>query len=491
MPLLHFGDSEAKFTVRDSFNGLSIMGQVGSGKSTSSGAIIAKRFLMAGYGGLVITCKPSDCDDWVKYCADTGRTKDLVVLAPGRKERFNFLEYLSQQKIDGRPITENIVDVFNTVIRAEERKQSQSDDSFWEHALTVLIGMLVDLTIIAYGKTTLDLLYNIVQTLPRPDAPVKNEKKEKQPPTPFELAYKQAAYNIKIKESAWRIDPKTERKKFKDSQSYEDALYEAVPDARLFNYVTEYFLVTFRNLNPKTRYIVEYILSGFLYSFLRDPVYSLLCKGESTFKPEDCFKKASVIIINLPIKVYNKVGRMCQTLIKYLAQLSFEKRRINDESLPVFIWIDEAHNTLHEKDVDFLTTSRSSRIATVMITQSKPNYYMALGGEESRHQVDSLLSNLSTKIWHCNNCLTTNTWASDILGEDYLPDVSMSSSFSKGDFNNGENVGLKLQKLFRPERFSTLKVGGPPSFESEAVVYKQGVAFRRYNFAIISFKQQF
>ena len=40
------------------------------------------------------------------------------------------------------------------------------------------------------------------------------------------------------------------------------------------------------------------------------------------------------------------------------------------------------------------------RVATVLISQNKPNYLAAMGGEAGRHRVEAFLGNMGTKIFH-------------------------------------------------------------------------------------------
>jgi len=159
----------------------------------------------------------------------------------------------------------------------------------------------------------------------------------------------------------------------------------------------------------------------------------------------------------------------------------------------VFLWIDEAQNTIHQHDTEFLATARSSRVASVFMTQNLPNLYSSMGGERSKYRVDSLLACLSTKVFHCNNCVTTNNWASELVGDSYQPDPSVNMSMTKDSFSQGQNISMKLQRTYRPERFATLKIGGKTSgYMTEAVVVKQGdPIYKDCNHAIITFKQIF
>src|SRR6202012_4255126 len=111
---------------------------------------------------------------------------------------------------------------------------------------------------------------------------------------------------------------------------------------------------------------IDFSFSGFLFHLLRDPVYSLFCSHAATFTPEDCLY-GKIILINLPVKTYHKIGRDSQIMFKYIWQRAMEKRQIDAAARPVFLWADEAQHFLHEHDAEYQATARSSRIATVYI----------------------------------------------------------------------------------------------------------------------------
>ena len=57
--------------------------------------------------------------------------------------------------------------------------------------------------------------------------------------------------------------------------------------------------------------------------------------------------------------------------------------------------------------------ARSSRVATVFLTQNLPNYYLEFGGTEAGvYRVHSLLGNLAIKFFCWNDDTLTNEWAS-------------------------------------------------------------------------------
>ncbi|MFM7855499.1 MAG: hypothetical protein ACKO96_27135, partial [Flammeovirgaceae bacterium] len=84
------------WTIRHAVEGVQIFGGIGSGKTSGSGRLLALKYLKAGFGGLVLTAKPDEKQLWEEYCRATGRYNDLVIIEPGGKNTFNFVEYESK-----------------------------------------------------------------------------------------------------------------------------------------------------------------------------------------------------------------------------------------------------------------------------------------------------------------------------------------------------------------------------------------------------------
>ena len=156
-------DSKLCWTVRDSVEGVQIFGGIGSGKTSGSGRFIALKFLRNNYGGLVLTAKHDEKELWTEYCRLTNRLHDLVIVEPGGKECFNFLEYESSHIGVNSSLTVNLVQVLKTVIRAgQDAGDSSKDDKFWQTALDMLLANTIDLCLIAYGRVTSKAFLNAV-----------------------------------------------------------------------------------------------------------------------------------------------------------------------------------------------------------------------------------------------------------------------------------------------------------------------------------------
>ena len=111
-------------------------------------------------------------------------------------------------------------------------------------------------------------------------------------------------------------------------------------------------------------------------------------------------------------------GVYVQSALTYLWQTACEQRDVKVNPRPVFWFCDEAHELVCNYTPEFLATARSARVASVLISQNKPNYLAAMGGEAGRHRVDAFLGNIGTKIFHANGDPETNRWASDTISEE-------------------------------------------------------------------------
>lgn len=466
---LHGETGTLNWTVRDAVEGIQIFGGIGSGKTSGSGRMLALKFLNAGFGGLVLTVKPDEKEAWQNYARQTGREADLIILEPNGGHYFNFLEYESAGESG---LTDNIVQVLKTVIRASEQQSGKGDDPFWETALDMLIFNVIDLCKLAYGKVSVQTMFDIVQTLPRADQIDTKDGKQ----TAFQKAFTLARDNVTRQIDSWEASLSAEELEQVQAGNYEEILCNKIADARTLKFIDQFFLESFMNLSEKTRSIIDFSFSGFLFRLLRDPVYSLFCNNPSTFTPEDCLN-GKIIILNLPVKLFHKIGRDSQIMFKYIWQRTMERRDIKVNGRPVFLWADEAQNFLHEHDAEYQATARSSRISTVYISQNLPNYLANMGGAKSDFRVKSFLGTLATKIFHANADMETNRYASDLIGDGYFEDTSKTVT-SAGQFSSSKSRSIKIDRIIRPEGFTGLKTGGEQNgFQVEGYMHLQGKPF--------------
>jgi len=242
-----------------------------------------------------------------------------------------------------------------------------------------------------------------------------------------------------------------------DEEALSNEISFHIPEARTLSYIYEFFQHNFFPLAEKTKSIITYSCFSFLGRFMRDPIYSIFNKHKSNFTPDHC-SDGKIIVLDFPVKKYHKAGRDVQSLFKLVWQSAMEKRKVTNEekrkvtneTRPVFLWADEAQHFLHEHDSEFQATARSSRIATVYLSQNLSNYYTHMGGSNAEHRVKSFLGTLSTKFFLANADVDTNNYASQLCGEAffYTPNESQNFGNESFGFSQGKNF-LAKGKTFK------------------------------------------
>lgn len=258
---------------------------------------------------------------------------------------------------------------------------------------------------------------------------------------------------------------------------------------RVLETIADYFLLEISTLSDKTRSIVVSTLSSMVDVLGRGIMRELFCDAASNIDPtitEDGY----ILLIDLPIKEFGEIGLFAQSVWKYAFQRSIERRNIRQSPRPVFLWADEAQFFVSSNDLEFLSTSRASRVSTVYLTQNIPNFYAALGGEQKGSQAaNSIFGNLSLKVFHANGDLATNSWASELIGRTRqwflntsnnhaMPDI-WSAMFGWGS-DDRVNAGMTEQLEFEvePSVFHHLRTGGRSNrWNVDALIFQSGRVF--------------
>jgi hypothetical protein len=447
--LLNFGadSSDADFwRIRDACEGVLILGAVGSGKTSGSGSAIAKAFLTAGFGGLVLTAKPDEARRWLRLCEQTGRMGDCVHVKPGSGHGLNILQYEAERPGDRVSITDDLIGLLGCIIGVMSRSKQKSErDDFWSNAKRGLLKNLLEVFLLAGEPITIHGLVRFVNSAPTsPDCP-------------------------------WRTIPlfggmmaRAEKKSRDGSRGDKDDYADAL----------EYWTKSFPREPDVTR-------GGYVAAFTAMANYltgrgvgEILC-GETNLTPE-AILSGKIVILDFPIKESQEEGNMVQATWKLLFQQAVERRADKglNSARPAFLWEDEGHEFFSQQDVRFQPTARDCRIPHVIISQNIQNF-LHLG--HSEHAVEAVFSAMNTYIFHTNADLYTNRWASEHIGEEkrltlttdglIRPRRSKDFSFSSRRPEEVENVGgmqifEEKKQSVRPEDFSKLKRGGDGTCEA-------------------------
>ena len=186
--LVAFG-SDA-WRIKDACEGTMIFGGTGSGKTSGSGRTIARSFLAAGFGGLVLCAKPEEPELWRSYAAESGRESDLVRFGGAGNWGFNFMDYESLRSGAHAGLTENLVNLFMEVASiGSGEARARGGDPFWERAMRSLVRNCVDLLSMAGEAVSLHAMFDVIRGAPHDpggaaSAPAGRANPAKRPPSP-------------------------------------------------------------------------------------------------------------------------------------------------------------------------------------------------------------------------------------------------------------------------------------------------------------------
>jgi TraM recognition site of TraD and TraG len=467
-PVCLFNEDEP-FTIGNAFEGVQIFGGIGSGKTSGSGATIARGFLSSNFGGLVLCAKKDELDTWKEYAKQTGREKHLLVFDASGKHSFPFLQYEIEREGEGAGYTENLVRLFSTVYEAISRSKSGGgSDPYWERAMQQLLRNAIDLIMIVRGTASMPLIHDVIMSAPKSTEEIIKEEWQS-------------------KSICWKL--------LLDGQAKKHAGHFDKWVQNDFDSTATFWLEEYPNLSEKTRSSILSTLTSMMDNFLRRPFRQLFVETPDNprqiLKPE-LTHMGAIIVINLPVKEFGDAGRAAQVVYKYMWQQAAERRDIKLNPRPIFLWVDEAQNFATEYDMQFQATARSSRACTVYLTQNLPNYYAEMGGEHSKYRVDSLVGNLQTKIFHSNSDPVTNEFAANTIGKNWQKRQNTGQSVGGNSFNlsSGESESYDYEVI--PQAFTQLAKGGEAnSLIVEGIVFQTG---RRWqdgsNYLFTNFIQQ-
>lgn len=459
-PLLYFSPKDP-FAIRHACEGVQIFGSIGSGKTSGSGAALAKAFLRAGFGGLVMCAKPEERALWEKYALETGRQQHLVIVSPAHPWKFNWLDYELRREGRGGGLTENVVTLLAQVVEITEGKVQQTGDgAFWTRAMRELLRNAVDLLAMARGTITLEEICRLIADAPVSVDAVASEE------------WKTHSFTASCLRAADE-KPKTPR------------------EDHDFRIAAAYWLHFYPSLSDRTRAGIVASFTGCADVWLHGIAWELFATT-TNLVPEVSYQNGAVIVLDFPIQEYSELGRIVQGTFKFMWQKAMLRRDTNLHPRPVFLWADEAQNFVSSFDFQYQAVARSARACTAYLTQSMSNYLAVLGSRATA-EAHSFLGNLVTKIFHAQSDQITNQYAAELIAQE----LTLSHSFNSGANNSGTSHSAGGSETIRykvlPGEFGILSKGGPEAkFQVEGIVYGGGRVFRasRDTYLKVRFEQR-
>ena len=441
LALIRFSEQCADtWTLADACQGVLIMGENGSGKTSGSGQILARKYLESGFGGLVLCYKTDEADLWRKYLTETGRTDDAVFFSVDGDLRFNFLDYEAQTS--DLDFIENLVSLLVDIASIKKRAQTSSNEQeFWLPQKEKLLRNAISLLLLAEEPIRMRHLYEMIVTSPVNIEQTRSEEWHK------------SSYLFQLFARADRARNHAE-----------------------WPLIENYWMYERPTMDARTRSNVDADFTGMFDPLTRGKIGELFSTA-TNITPEDILK-GKVVVIDIPVSKYRAVGQFAALIWSQLLQRTVDRRSFTPPfSRPVFLWVDEAHYFCVDQDAAFQTTARSKGIATVRLTQNLPNFLDAYG-PNGKHKVDTLLGNHTTKIFHRNNDPTTNEWASKMIAKDtqYRHSISNTGSIHQPIGNQSQTSVQELEEeVCPPKEFMGLKNGGRRnSYIVEGILFQSG-----------------
>ncbi len=445
-------------TLRDCFENVLITGSTGSGKTSSSGAALAHGLLNKQglkphekVGMVVFLYKAGDAEDWLRWCYQQGREDDVIHIRASDVGVFNILERYADQE----PM--NAVNMLMSISGLSNNGNRKESEAFWEVQQRIRLDRGIRAIQMSGELMNVETLYRLHVSSPNDIDQLTSE----------DFAKHSYCWEMMAK-AAERV-----------GESYRD-----------FQLVEDYFFRQMPNLADRTSSSILAMVSSVLEPFVSSLVLNnLLCKGTS-LKLEEVFR-GKILLLDIPIQTHEHVGRIAQIILGHCLQKAVEQRDLKTHGNPVIFWQDECQNFITPFTHQFMSTCRSSRAGSVLITQNLANLRASMGGGyTSESKVNSLLGLCNTRIMHANNCIITNEFGANSIGKAF---INLGSVNIGGQNNASAGTSQSLHYQVEPREFTMLRKGGQINdYVADAIITGTGKAFSNgLNFLRGSFKQHF
>jgi uncharacterized membrane protein YgcG len=409
-PLLQLSSRNDSFSLRDACGGVHVFGGIGSGKTSGSGRMLAGAYLRAGFGGLVTAVKPEEVELWKRYAREHRRERSLILL--DENEGFNFLTYeLSRQGADGiGTVTECLMRILEAAKKVNPTATHRSGEAFWDDASRKMLRYTILPLYAASGTVSIADIIRFLSTTPQSSKDVTDPSWQKR------------SFMFQVMDAASR-SPRV-----------------AMPAQALRDNI-EFWSEEYPNIPEKTRGNILITVSATLDRFKHGRLQRAFC-GSTSVVPELSFHGA-VIVLAMPTLTWNEDGIIAQQLFKYMWQRAVLGRNAlaqQHQARPVFLWSDEAQETVNSYDFEFQSMCRASRCCTVYLTQSLPTYYAKIGGDNPKDATHALVGKFATQVYHANSCAETNEYASRTIGKVVKRRANYNAGMSRS-VNLGMNTG--------------------------------------------------
>ena len=439
-------------TFRPFCEGTLITGAPGSGKSSCSGRQLAMGLLrVPNMGGLILTAKAEETQNWLRYAKECGREQDVIVFNAEGPHCFDLLHYEWTKPGRGSADLEGIIDLFSSLLSNGKKESSHGDGLFFERATEQLMRNVIVLLDLSGEPVSIVSIDRVIKSLPTR-------------PGEYEIeTWQKDAYCAQL------IGKVRDRQSTLTEEQWSD-----------LDMASHYMFIAWPNLDERPRTSIAMTWSGMADRFLFSPYNRLFCSGKCTFTPEMTTHEGKIMICDFPLlQCGHETGATVNKLIKLSFQRAWLRRDLSESPNPVFLWQDEFQYFITRKDNFFQQTCRGSRVAVVCLTQNILNLSEELGETQPGSKTKSFLGNLGIKIFHQQNDTETCSYAADQIGKEYryIDNYSGGGSSDSQHTHFSSGGSRQLVHIVEPVEFTRLAKPDSSSPLAQAIVYQSGKVF--------------
>ena len=474
--IFKFPKTNEVFKLSHFLAGILVTGSTRSGKTSAVLKWILQAWFRAGYGGLFTSTRVGDAKQIKAWAESCGRGNDVVLFDKGSSYSMNLLEFEMNRTDKGGGDTNNLANLILMIQELNSGFESgpgeRSEESFWKDTTRTLITMIVELLKLARVPIT----WKAIRKLAISGFSEEDHQRYIELWTVLETRDQESQeWKDGFAEyGAWRS-----QNLFIscfDSCNERDDLDEE--ELEIMEQLGEYWLMEFPKFNPKTKSIIVQMILSTVRPFVSKGILkSHFSNGVSSeIHPDRTIFDKKIVVIGFGVKEYGVAGLCATAIMKLLYQQAWERRNLELEGAnanPVMLNLDEFQMYLNPTyDALFASTCGGSLVSQVYVTQNLDSLILASGSTSQESRAKSLCGNLNTKIFAANSNISTNKWASEMIGSHFVDTTSTTINIES---SNRQTFNQQYHPKVPSDHFTTLKTGRKENgFQVETIVTQTG-----------------
>lgn len=360
-----------------------VLGTTGNGKSYSTREII-KGFMRAGYALVIACAKPDEAERIRQLCREVGPDAEARFLrvTPHGAHRIQLLKHLLAHK-DAYGASEFLQRVKEIGGRGEKGRE----DAFFAGLFVEVVQMGIRLLQLSGRVPTLEDLMEVV----------------KSSPPSLEVAGSEAFAQGKLGLCSELLHHLSEHYRKED-----------IHDIRR---VASFFMVTYAGIGEKARSAPLAEMASCV-GRISSASFRGVFDSETTVDFHAIEREAKIVVLDAPVVPRNPSNRMFQAIWLFLFQEHALRRDASTVGKGLVLIRDEAQEFVSPSwDASVTAVARSQKLTHLDLTQHLSGLKTAFGGEGSKAETMSFVSNHATVLAFGNNCPETNKMMTELVGQ--------------------------------------------------------------------------